>query len=107
MAKARFTRIAGAAGTASLAVCFVGLIPFLNAGPPADAGSTARTPGFTVNRQFKGDRLPQPANVNDAQGGIGRKARAQTPAQVPVGCDASFSPIAAPQLAAVYGRCLT
>jgi len=107
MAKPWFTRIAGAAGATSLAVLFVSLTPFLSAGPTAGAGLPARPAPFTVNREFKGDRLPLPATANDTQGGVGRKVRTQTPAQVPVGCDASFSPISAPQLTSVYGRCLT
>jgi hypothetical protein len=33
--------------------------------------------------------------------------RSDRPDQIPVGCEGSFSPISAPQLAHVFGRCMT
>jgi hypothetical protein len=103
MAKQLFVRISGALGVTSLALLFVGLIPFLGAGPSAGAGlGVNKLPAFTVNRELKGDRLPLPSEINSA---ISRNI--QTPRAIPVGCDASFSAISAPRLAYVFGRCLT
>ncbi len=102
MAKQLFVRIAGVLGATSLAVFFLGLIPFLGAGPTAGAGFNAGPPAFTVNREFKGDRLPLPSQINSAL-----SHNVPTPKPVPVGCDTAFSPISAPRLAYVYGRCVT
>lgn len=103
MVKLMFARIAGGLGLVSLALFFVGLIPFLIADPTASAGLAGRTSSHSVNREFKGDRLPIPdANL------IPKNARrVQHPGEIPVGCDASFSPITAPRLAYIYGRCTT
>ncbi len=92
-------RIAGGLGVLSLALFFVGVIPFLSADPTAGAGLTHRIPAFSVNHEFKGDRLPI-MNSTAAR-------RQQHPGEIPVGCEASFSPISAPQLAYVFGRCTT
>jgi len=102
MAKQVFVRIAGGTGLISLALLFVGLIPFLSADPIAGAGLAGRTPTFSVNHKFKGDRLP----VNSV---VSRNAiRAQEhPQEIPVGCDPSFSPISAPRSSSVFGRCLS
>ncbi len=102
MAKQFFARTSGALAATSLALLFVGLIPFLGAGPSAGAGLGAKLPAFTVNRELKGDRLPLPSEINSA---VSRNIR--TPGAIPVGCDASFSPISAPRLAFIYGRCTT
>jgi hypothetical protein len=64
---------------------------------------------LSVNRAFKGDRLPSisPAIfphelgsplVPNLPGQMHRK-------KVPLGCDASFSSVSSPQLAHVFGRC--
>lgn len=106
MAKEFYVRLAGAFGVTSLGALFVGLAPFLGSVPTA-AGYVAKTPTFSVNREFKGDRLPLPPNFNLSQNEQSKKARAVTPQAIPVGCDASFSPVAAPQLALIYGRCAT
>jgi len=97
MAKLLFVRIAGGVGLVSLALFFVGLIPFLSADPTAGAGLSGRTPAFTVNHEFKGDRLPVDVIVS-------RDATRRQ--EIPVGCEASFSPISAPRLAYIYGRCI-
>jgi hypothetical protein len=102
MAKQLFVRIAGALGAASLALFFVSLIPFLGAGPTAGASLSAGPSAFTVNREFKGDRLPLPSEINSA---VSRNT--PTPQAIPVGCVSSFSAISAPRLAYVYGRCVT
>jgi hypothetical protein len=102
-------RIGGALGVTALALCFLGLIPFLSAGPTAGAGYMPSAPGFTVNREFKGDRLPIHAAFNSSawQTEFGPQVRARTPHEIPFGCDPSFSPISSPRLAYVYGRCLS
>ena len=82
-----FVRIGGALGVTALALCFLGLIPFLSAGPTAGAGFVPGTPGFTVNREFKGDRLPIHAAFNSSawqtefgpQASDPRRARAGAP----------------------------
>jgi hypothetical protein len=101
MAKLLFVRIAGGAGIVSLAFLFVGLIPFLSADPSASAVLAGRTSSFSVNHEFKGDRLP----VSEFNWTALRAQR--YPQEIPVGCDPSFSPISAPRLAYIYGRCTT
>ncbi len=109
MARPVFVRVAAALGVTSLALFFVGVIPFLSAGPTAGAGFTATTTAVSVNREFKGDRLPLPSDVNSgvSQTETGSQRRARTPDEIPFGCDASFSAISSPRLADVYGRCMT
>jgi hypothetical protein len=107
MARLLLVRIASALGITSLAFLFVGLIPFLSADPTAGAGLTVKTPTFSVNREFKGDRLPLSSPINSAVSRSFRSERSQTPSEIPVGCDAAFSPISAPHLAYIYGRCAT
>ena len=103
-----FVRIADALGVTTLAVCFLGLIPFLSAAP-SGAGYAPRTPSFTVNRALKGDRLPMHDALNASawQTDFASLARANAPHEIPVGCDPAFSPVASPRLAFVYGRCLS
>jgi hypothetical protein len=101
-----FIRMASAIGLFSLSLLFVGLLPFVNPGPSAGAGVAVKPPAAAVNREFKSDRLPLPSDVNSAFS----KNEAQTSRGsqvIPDGCDRSFSPITAPQLAYVYGRCTT
>ena len=52
-----FIRIAGALGITALALFFVSVIPFF-ADPIIGTGFAAKPPSFSVNREFKGDRLP-------------------------------------------------
>jgi hypothetical protein len=106
MARALFVRMASAAGLLALSFLLVGLIPFLSAGPSIGAGYAARTPAISVNDEFKGDRLPMPSDTNSALT-KNEPQRRQNSKEVPDGCDRSFSPITAPQLAYVYGRCTT
>jgi hypothetical protein len=100
-------RIAGAFGATALAVFFLGFLPLLG-DPTAGAGAAAkRTPSFSVNRELKGDRLPI-SNITPAASRSGSNVeRSDRPDQIPVGCEGSFSPISAPQLAYVFGRCMT
>ncbi len=127
-------RIGGALGVTALALFLLGFVPFLSAGPTAGAGYVPGTPGFTVNREFKGDRLPIHAALNSSvwqtefgpqvfgpqvfgsqvfgpqvfgSQVFGSQARARTPHEIPFGCDPAFSPLSSPLLAYVYGRCLS
>jgi hypothetical protein len=107
-------RLVGALGATALALLFLGLLPFLSAVPTAGAGYVSTSPGSTVNREFKGDRLPVHAALNGSawQTEFGSQtfaspARAQAPGEIPFGCDPAFSPVSAPRLAYVYGRCLS
>lgn len=105
MARLLFVRIAGGVGILSLAVFFLGLVPFLSADPTAGAGLVGKTSPFSVNREFKGDRLPLGSGMNAASRDAFQMRRHLEP--IPVGCEASFSPISAPRLAYIYGRCMT
>jgi hypothetical protein len=111
-----YLRIVGAGALVSLAFLFCGLDPFLRAAPVTAAAVSDRIPSVSVNRYPKGDRLPLfkssdnsgPARTGpviwwDLRGLNGSQAHRQ----VPVGCDPSFSPVASPSLAVVYGRCMT
>jgi hypothetical protein len=65
----------------------------------------------SVDRTLKGDRLPLTARLDKpqmpaptilpTQSAMPMQARVP----VPVGCDRAFSPISAPRLAHVFGRC--
>jgi hypothetical protein len=100
-----FIRIAGALGITALALLFVGLIPFF-ADPTVGAGIAAKAPSFSVNRQFKGDRLPVNA-PSVARRGLSTQEQSSKPPRIPVGCEGSFSPISSPRLAHIVGRCMT
>lgn len=100
-----FVRIAGALGITALALFFVGLIPFF-ADPTVGAGIAAKAPSFSVNRQFKGDRLPLSAPTV-ARRGFSTQEQSSKPQKIPVGCEGSFSPISSPRLAHIVGRCMT
>jgi hypothetical protein len=109
MAKFLFVRVAGALGITSLALIFVGLIPFLSVAPPAGAGFRTSTPGFTVNHEFKGDRLPivSPTHSAISRNEPDSRRRLLAREEIPVGCDPVFSPVTNPKLANYYGRCAT
>jgi hypothetical protein len=100
-------RIAGAFAATALAVFFLGFLPLLGE-PSAGAGVAAkRPPSFSVNRELKGDRLPISKITPAASGSGSNVEQSDTPDQIPVGCEGSFSPISAPQFAHVFGRCMT
>jgi hypothetical protein len=99
-------RIAGALGITALALLFVGLIPFI-ADPTVGTGIAAKAPSFSVNRQFKGDRLPVPNASSVAPRGLSTQEQSAKPAKIPVGCEGAFSPISSPRLAHILGRCMT
>jgi hypothetical protein len=99
-------RIAGAFGITALALFFVGLIPFI-ADPSVGAGIAAKAPSFSVNRQFKGDRLPVSKAPSVMPQGLSTQQQSSKPAKIPVGCEGAFSPISSPRLAHILGRCMT
>lgn len=101
-----FIRLAGALGITALALFFVGLIPFL-ADPTVGAGIAAKTPSLSVNREFKGDRLPVSGAPTVARRGLSTQEQSSKPQRIPVGCEGSFSPISSPRLAHILGRCMT
>src|SRR5271156_2885756 len=104
MTRVLFVRVAGALGATALAVLILGLIPFIDANPTAGAGTTHTSP-VSVDRTLKGDRLSMPSESNSAVSRDVPKERAKAPEEIPFACDATFSPISAPKLALVYGRC--
>jgi hypothetical protein len=116
-----FVRIAGALGITALALFFVSVIPFF-ADPIVGAGFAAKPPSFSVNREFKGDRLPASsiapvASRSRSQNGantrdlgnrdLSGQDQAQKPRRIPIGCEGVFSPISSPRLAHIVGRCMT
>ncbi len=109
MAKFLFVRIAGALGITALALVFVGLIPFLSAALTAGAGLAPSTSGFTVNCEFKGDRLPivSPTNSAVSRNELRSPRRSLASEEIPIGCEPAFSPVTNPHLANYYGRCST
>jgi len=102
MARLLSVRIVGVLTLCSLAILLVSL-PFLNAAPVT--GVSEPTPGFSVNRYRKGDRLPLRPS-----GAIQQDFRAppglQSRQKAPFGCDRSFSPVTSPVAPAIYGRCM-
>ena len=64
------------------------------------------TPAASVNRALKGDRLPTVTPTAWQHEFWPPVTPLQSRARVPVGCDASFSPISSPRLANVFQRCL-
>jgi hypothetical protein len=113
-------RFAGALGITALALFFVSIIPFF-ADPLVGAGF-AKPPSFSVNREFKGDRLPAssiapivsrsrlqngPSTRDLGTRDLGAQDQAQKPRKIPVGCEGAFSPISSPRLAHIVGRCMT
>lgn len=106
MASALFIRLASAAGLISLSLFFAALIPVLNA-PSIGAGLSMKSRATSVDRTFKSDRLPLPSDTNSALSKNEARDSKRDSKDVPDGCDRSFSPVAAPQMAYVYGRCTT
>lgn len=99
-----YVRILGALALCSLAFLLLSLDPFLSAAAMRP-GISGPTPAVSVNRFRKGDRLPlyHPGAVwrdPSAPNGL------QSQEKVPFGCDPAFSPVSAPSLSTVYGRCM-
>ncbi len=108
--------VGSAVGLVSLSLFTAALITF-PAWPTTGAGFW-ETPSISVNRALKGDRLPingtpdasplhpissPPAQLPDESQPA--PPRPRTRAQIPLGCDAAFSPISSPLLAHVFRRC--
>jgi hypothetical protein len=103
-----YLRLASAVGLLSLAFFLISLDPFLSAAPFDASGMTS---AVKVNRALKGDRLPlfdpdvsgqrgvAPVREFGAGGGLHMRGK------IPIGCDHAFSPVSAPSLSDVYGRC--
>lgn len=115
MAKPLFTRLAGGLAAMVLALFFVSVLPLLSAA--RTTSSISIRPGVTVNQEFKGDRLPFNTALGpsvlqsdfDALTQTQKRAqsRADVPGEIPFACDPSFSPVATPRLAYIYGRCMS
>src|ERR1700740_800191 len=102
-----FVRIAGGLGVAVLGTFLLGLVPFIGTEPSAGAG-LHRTPAVSVNREFKGDKLPLASDSNSALSRAHPSiSRSAVPHEIPIGCDPAFSPVSAPRLAYYFGRCTT
>jgi hypothetical protein len=114
MVRPLFARITGMLTVTLLALFFVSLLPLLSAARTVSYSS----PDFTVNRELKGDRLPfrtaagpsfwqsdfeslQTAKQSPVQ------SQTETPREIPFACEPSFSPVATPRLAYIYGRCMS
>lgn len=104
MAKFLYLPLSSGFAAFALAFSFLSVQTFLSAAP-IQTGLSATTPLFSVNQYRKGDRLPlyrpEAAPLEQrAPDGL------QTQKKVPLGCDPSFSPVASPATAKVYGRCM-
>ncbi len=95
-----YRRLLVAGGALALASWLIGAGPFWSA--EAALGGTNMAPQVTVNQFGKGDRLPGAAVWHDLP--VPQSLRNKQ--QVPVGCDRAFSPVAAPAVKSIYGRCL-
>jgi hypothetical protein len=104
MARLVSFRLMGAAALCSAAFVLAGAAPYLHAAP-ITPGLTNPEPSMTVNDFRRGDRLPlfRPRAVREERPSIG----SQTQGRVPLGCDSSFSPVTSPELATLYGRCIS
>ncbi len=58
----------------------------------------------TVDRTHKGDRLSPAINRARPEN---KSTTMNLPRLVPLGCDPAFSPVAEPQRARIFGRCIT
>jgi hypothetical protein len=76
--------------------------------PSAFAGLSASPPAIMVNRALKGDRLRllEPSARPRELGLPVSPGQSKPREKIPMGCDAAFSPVAAPTRANVFGRCM-
>ena len=98
-----YRRLLVAGGVLALAFWFIGAGPLSSVA--STPGATTGAPQLTVNQLRKGDRLPvtqRPAVSRD----IPVPQSLQNEQKVPLGCDRAFSPVAAPAVKSIYGRCL-
>jgi hypothetical protein len=104
MARLLVLRILGAVALCSSALILVGLAPLPSPAPVGSgSGVISRTPTVTVNPFRKGDRLPLFSSGTARRDGTPEGLESRQ--RVPVGCDPAFSPVAAPSLSMIYGRC--
>jgi hypothetical protein len=97
-------------GVLSLSAVLLGLQPFIGSVTQARVDSHLM-PGVDIDRSLKGDRLDSLPVRGAAERGAAESPAArplpESPASVPVGCDAAFSPVSSPRLSRIFGRCLT
>jgi len=107
MCKIVSVRLVGILGFLSLALFTASLVAFPSP-PTTGASLSSGTPGVSVDRARKGDRLPmlKPTERRDEFGSQFSPARALPQGQIPQGCDPAFSPISSPSLGSVFRRCL-
>jgi hypothetical protein len=97
-----YRRLLVTGGVLALAFWFIGAAPFWSVAAP---GATNGAPQFTVDQTRKGDRLPvikRPGVWHD----LPVPQSLENEQKVPLGCDRAFSPVAAPAVKSIYGRCL-
>jgi hypothetical protein len=91
-------------GAAALISCFVaGGIAAFTGSSVADDAKNVR---ILVNRTNKGDRLPQAASLRQPSSNLS-PAKTALPKRTPLGCDPAFSPVADPERAHIFQRCLS
>jgi hypothetical protein len=76
--------------------------------PNTGRGKPIAKQTMMVDRTLKGDRLLlREPSIRPREFGlpVSPQQKSQTREKIPVGCDAAFSPVAAPQLANVFRRC--
>jgi hypothetical protein len=113
MARLWCLRVASVFAAMALAFILVSLDPYFGAAQVAPGAGHA-APAFSVNRALKGDRLPLFHPLVDQRSDPPAAARRdlpgpdglQTQRKVPLGCDPAFSPVSAPSLSTLYGRCM-
>jgi hypothetical protein len=90
----------------ALASFVAGFVAFPSLPNSAPLWLTGREP-VSVDRTLKGDRLPLIAPISKSHelGLPVAPGQSQPRAKIPVGCEAAFSPISAPQLANIFRRC--
>ena len=98
-------RIVGAVALCSAAFILAGAAPYLHAAP-AVPGLSDPEPSTMVNHFRKGDRLPL-FHAHAVRQEERTPSGSPTQGKVPFGCDSAFSPVTSPELATVYGRCMS
>jgi hypothetical protein len=105
-----YLRTASAAALLALAFVILGLDPFVRGDASSGAAVSSGNPAISVDRTLKGDRLPVSNSTQlytpDWQSEFGALSKSQSHAQMPIGCDPSFSPITSSAQSNVYGRCM-
>jgi hypothetical protein len=91
-------------GAAVFLSCFiaVGIATFIESSVAGNSEAIT----ILVNRNNKGDRLPQSSTLTQPASNLSPTERA-LPIAIPLGCDPAFSPVADPMHAYIFGRCMT